>query len=80
MKRLAWFIVFFIIVVAIKSKNSSIKHQGIIQYTPIRAPSIGYCDCPYDYDLRGYLCGERSAYIQSGGNEPVCYARISKFR
>jgi len=41
--------------------------------SPAREPGIGYCDCPYDMDARGYSCGGRSAYERTGGREPVCY-------
>ncbi|MBW4561174.1 MAG: hypothetical protein KME32_08425 [Mojavia pulchra JT2-VF2] len=34
---------------------------------------VGYCRCPYDLDPRGYECGDRSAYVRTGGSEPVCY-------
>ena len=39
-------------------------------------PEWGICDCPYDYDIRGYECGDRSAYVRSGGQEPVCRIQV----
>lgn len=34
----------------------------------------GNCDCPYDTDRAGQLCGDRSAWSRAGGVSPVCYA------
>lgn len=31
------------------------------------------CSCPYDIAFSGKICGGRSAYAQSGGDEPACY-------
>ncbi len=42
---------------------------------PVRAPLYGVCDCDYDFDERGYLCGDRAAFNKLGGREPVCYVR-----
>jgi hypothetical protein len=33
------------------------------------------CPCPYSTDKAGNLCGDRSAYIRTGGKEPCCYAK-----
>lgn len=41
--------------------------------TRSREPYEGSCECPYDYDSRGNLCGRRSAYSRPGGAEPICY-------
>lgn len=40
---------------------------------PIRNPTQGSCECPYDIDNAGRLCGGKSAYSRDGGNKPVCY-------
>jgi hypothetical protein len=40
---------------------------------PVRPPYLGYCDCPYDYDRVGNQCGDRSAYVKTGGRSPDCY-------
>lgn len=62
----------------INSCNSSNRYKEVSTlhpYTYLREPSVGYCDCPYDLDQRGYKCGNRSAYARTGGAEPVCYVR-----
>jgi len=38
-----------------------------------RSPIRGFCDCPYDYDAVGRLCGNMSAYSRSGGTDPMCF-------
>lgn len=41
---------------------------------PIRNPlKGGLCECPYDIDKAGRLCGGKSAYSRPSGNKPVCY-------
>lgn len=41
---------------------------------PLREPTQGQgCQCPYDYDKRGNICGARSAYSRPGGASPRCY-------
>ena len=39
----------------------------------IREPQRGRCDCPYDLDNSGRLCGGRSSYSRSGGISRICY-------
>lgn len=34
----------------------------------------GTCDCPYDLDAAGNLCGDRSAWSRPGGRQPDCYS------
>lgn len=31
------------------------------------------CQCPWDRDVDGSVCGERSAYCRPNGDAPVCY-------
>lgn len=60
----------------INSCNSSARRKQVITYdpyAPINSPIIGRCDCMYDYDKNGNLCGKRSAWYRTGGAEPVCY-------
>ncbi|MDY6936287.1 MAG: DNA/RNA non-specific endonuclease [Cyanobacteriota bacterium] len=45
---------------------------GLLQ-TPIRDPLRGSCQCPYDLDRAGRVCGEKSSYSRPGGDRPVCY-------
>ncbi|MGI0479355.1 CHAT domain-containing protein [Geminocystis sp. CENA526] len=41
---------------------------------PIRKPlEGGVCECPYDIDKAGRLCGGKSAYSRPGGSQPICY-------
>jgi hypothetical protein len=40
---------------------------------PIRNPHQGICECPYDYDSVGKLCGKKSAYSRPNGGNPICY-------
>lgn len=40
---------------------------------PIREPQRGRCDCPYDLDNSGRLCGGRSSHSRSGGISRICY-------
>ncbi len=42
---------------------------------PSRSPKHGNCDCPYDIDSIGHLCGKRSAFSRPNGEHPVCYKR-----
>lgn len=42
-----------------------------IKGTPIRNPRQGVCECPYDYDSLGRLCGGKSAYSRQGGDKPI---------
>lgn len=34
----------------------------------------GPCNCPWNVDKRGRLCGKRSAFCRAGGAEPQCGA------
>lgn len=34
------------------------------------------CDCPYDYDVNGNQCGDRSAWSRPGGRTPICYGVV----
>lgn len=36
------------------------------------------CDCPDDTDSAGNICGERSAWSQPGGRQPVCNGVVGK--
>lgn len=54
-------------------QKSKVSFAPVI--SPARQPEVGYCDCPYDTDARGYSCGGRSAYDRTGGREPVCYVQ-----
>lgn len=40
----------------------------------LRSPNYGACDCPYDRNSNGDLCGASSAYSRPGGYAPACYA------
>lgn len=31
------------------------------------------CNCPYDRDSAGRICGNRSAWSKPGGKRPICY-------
>ena len=33
----------------------------------------GNCPCPYNFDVVGRRCGERSAHTKPGGASPLCY-------
>ena len=33
----------------------------------------GNCPCPYNFDVAGRRCGERSAHTKPGGASPLCY-------
>jgi len=43
--------------------------------TPTRSAGSGLCECPYDYNTQGQLCGDASAYSRPGGASPICYER-----
>lgn len=40
---------------------------------PIVEPDAEPCDCPFNIDKDGSICGDRSAYTRSGGKSPQCY-------
>jgi|GEM_PF-6215890 len=42
---------------------------------PTRSPRKGSCECPYDTDSAGHICGKRSAFSRPNGEHPVCYRR-----
>ncbi|WP_138071185.1 hypothetical protein [Picosynechococcus sp. PCC 11901] len=53
-------------------------YSGHLGYTmtPIRSPYSGQCNCPYDtfyYNGQQRICGDNSAYVRTGGREPVCF-------
>ena len=43
--------------------------QSVSEYLAYK----GNCPCPYNYDIAGRLCGERSAHTKPGGASPLCY-------
>lgn len=45
---------------------------------PVRKAFIGLCECPYDIDIMGRECGNKSAYSRPGGTQPVCYKSDTK--
>jgi hypothetical protein len=77
MKRLLFPIGMFLIVAAINASKTSSRHRAINPNAPIHKPYtfVGYCYCPYNLDQTGNLCGNRSAYIKTGGADPMCYVR-----
>ena len=45
-----------------------------LSHDPIRSSYSGDgCECPYDINKRGNLCGLTSSYSRPGGREPLCY-------
>lgn len=48
---------------------------GNAVYAPVRGPSVGACDCPYDLMADGRQCGANSSYYRSGGQTPSCYGQ-----
>ena len=84
MKKIAWAIGIYAFLSIMSSRCSSNTNSsnmngvnpyvnGINVLTPLRRPYIGTCPCPYDYASDGSLCGDRSAYIRSGGTQPYCF-------
>ncbi len=52
---------------------SLVLGKNISQPKPTRKPYQGLCECPYDFDKAGGVCGKKSAYHRPGGNQPMCY-------
>lgn len=51
-----------------------LKPPMMLEGKAIRQPVKGSCQCPYDVDKAGKLCGGRSAYSRaSNDSPPVCY-------
>ncbi len=56
--------------------------RTVVEPRRIRVPKIATqrstrenpnCPCPYDVAFDRKICGGRSAYAKSGGDEPACY-------
>ncbi len=68
--------------------DSEVGQRMIAESIAVYLSSEGSCPCPYNREKgeRNSLCGDRSAYIRSGGQRPLCYegdvsaARLEAYR
>jgi endonuclease G, mitochondrial len=60
-----WFVMLGLLVFALTGCN--------ILNIPLREPLQGTCECPFDLDRSGNVCGKQSAYSRPGGTQPACY-------
>lgn len=69
-------------VIPLTHAQNTTANSTLLEPRRIRVPKVATqrstknnpnCPCPYDISFRGSICGETSAYVKLGGNEPACY-------